>query len=111
MNANYLQADQNIATQRGHLIPSPAHIAGSASFLRWQAPPRSVTSRRTTVIAAMGDGSAVADQAGRYLLRSTVRTLPMGQVRGFPGCERVDGRTCPNAPAAVGDLRVRDANA
>ena len=38
-----------------------------------------MTSRRTTVIAVMGESSAVAGPAGRYLLRSMVRTLPMAK--------------------------------
>ena len=68
----------------------PAHSSGSASFLRWQTPPRSVTSRRTTVITAMGESSAVAGPAGRYFASVHGPDAADGQVRGFPGCERVD---------------------
>jgi hypothetical protein len=51
--------------------------------------PRSVTSRRTTVIAAMGESSAVAGPAGRYLLRSTVWTLPMAKSVAFLAASRL----------------------
>ena len=70
-----------------------AYSGGSASFLLWQAPPRSVTGRRTTVIAAMGESSAVAGPAGRYLLRSTVRTLPMAKSVALLAASESIGRT------------------
>lgn len=85
------QADQNIATKRGHLIPLPrAHSGGSASFLRWQ--------------AALSDQPANGRHRGygRWFRRgwpggpvfASVHGLDAadGQVRGFPGCESI-GRT------------------
>ena len=52
-----------------------------------------MTSQRTTVIAAMGESSAVAGPAGRYLLRSTVWTLPMAKSVAFLAASESIGRT------------------
>jgi hypothetical protein len=70
-------------------LVTPPIGADPPASCRWQAPPRPVTSRRTTVIAAMGESSA--RRAGNCF-GPTVGTLPRAKHMAFLANESI-GRT------------------